>query len=382
MVVRLVAFFKLNEIGQRYLSFAYHPGDKECFALTNFLQNSYKILDQIRLPNGLYMASPSRQYSYVWLRDCLYMSLPYLNKSTTHYERAMHKILDLLLDHEWKIDYAIDEKPKHNYEYLHSRYHPYTLSEIHDEEWGHVQHDSIGAILFGIGLGITYDKKIIRNRHDERIIQKLVYYLESCEYWSDPDCGIWEEWKEVHASSVGACVAGLKSIASIVDVPDTMIQKGMKTLYELFPRESHDKRADLAQLSLIYPYDVFGLMGEYLVVNVEKHLLRSHGVIRYEGDSYYSTLEDRFGRHHPRQFYYGTEAEWTFGLPWLALCYHQLGNFEKAVYYLRRSEEAMLEGGILPELYYAHTKKPNPNTPLGWSQAMYILAKEAIHPNH
>jgi phosphorylase kinase alpha/beta subunit len=135
----------------------------------------------------------------------------------------------------------------------------------------------------------------------------------------------------------------------------------------------------LAQLSLIYPYRLFnGLLGEMLISDVESRLLRRRGVNRYEGDSYYSTKEAEFGRSHPPSFYAGTEAEWTFGLPWLALCHLELGHRERALDYVARTEAAMVAPGVLPELYYAAMPKPNGNTPLGWSSAMYILAKEAL----
>jgi len=108
---------------------------------------------------------------------------------------------------------------------------------------------------------------------------------------------------------------------------------------------------------------------------VETQLLRERGVIRYQGDSYYSTREHE-GRHHELSFYYGTEAEWTFGLPWLTLCYLELGDLAKANYYIKRTEEVMLPDASLPELYFAKSKQYNRNTPLGWGSAMYILAKE------
>ncbi|MDF2534065.1 MAG: hypothetical protein K0R18_222 [Bacillales bacterium] len=344
------------------------------------LKESYQVLDSIRLPHGLYLASPSEHYSFVWIRDTVYISLPYLNKNDGWYEKAYHRMLDFFIQYEWKKDIIINEKrPRAEFEYLHARLSADTVEEIHTQEWGHAQHDMIGAFLFGIGEGLKHGKKILRDETDRRIIQKLVHYLSAVEYWHDPDNGMWEEYREVHLSSVGACVAGLKNVQNIVYVPTDLIDNGLKTCLSLFPRESNDKPVDLAQLSLVYPYKLFGLMGESIVNNVEKYLLRERGVIRYEGDSYYSTLEAEYGRGRSRHFYADTEAEWCFGLPWLALCHIDLGNYEKAREYVKRTEEVMVSPGNLPELYYSKTNKPNPNTPLGWSVAMYILAKEAIN---
>ncbi|MFB9326769.1 glycoside hydrolase family 15 protein [Paenibacillus aurantiacus] len=342
------------------------------------LSESYRVLEQLRLPHGLYVASPSNDYKYVWIRDCVYMALPYLDKPTKEYEQTYYRLLDLFREYEWKLDILCKQKPQWEWEYLHARYSYEDVREIH-EEWGHIQHDMIGAFLFGLGQGAERGKKMLRDKKDREIVQKLVYYLCNVEYWHDPDNGMWEEWREVHASSVGACVAGLKAVERMVHVPEEAIQAGLRSLMGLFPRESHDKPADLAQLSLVYPYRLFtGVLGETIVRNVEKRLLRERGVIRYEGDSYYSTLEREHGRGMPMSFYYGTEAEWTFGLPWLALCHRELGNPAEAAEYVRRTEAVMLEPGKLPELYYSGTSEPNPNNPLGWSCAMYILAKEAV----
>ena len=84
------------------------------------------------------------------------------------------------------------------------------------------------------------------------------------------------------------------------------------------PRESKEKFVDLALLSLIWPYDLLTKKSETEVIleNVEYHLLREHGVIRYKGDHYYNKNQDGWSE----------EAEWTFGLSWLAIIYEKLGH--------------------------------------------------------
>ncbi|XJZ28062.1 glycoside hydrolase family 15 protein [Bacillota bacterium Lsc_1132] len=341
------------------------------------LLNSYQILDSLRLPNGLYLASSSKDYEYVWLRDSFYMSLPFLNKNDSCYEKTYHRILDLFKEYEWKIDIHTRQRPREQWEYIHARYSAREVKEL-EVPWGHAQHDAIGAVLWGIGMGQKYGKSIIRDAKDHEIIQKLVWYLNCVQYWEDPDNGMWEEWREVHSSSVGACVAGLQAVREIVFVPRELILNGYKTLAALFPRESGDRPVDLAQMSLIFPYRILiGHDAQIVLQQIETHLLRERGVIRYQGDSYYSTIESG-GRHHPLHHYFGTEAEWTFGYPWLALCNLELRNFSKARRYLEQTEKLMLEDGSLPELYFANSCSYNTNTPLGWGSALYILAKEKM----
>jgi len=343
----------------------------------NRLEQNHYHLDSLRLHNGLYKASHSHVYSHVWLRDSFYEVLPYLHSTCGRYEQTYHALLDIFRKYEWKIDIHTRQKPVHRHEYIHARFDIYNGEEIF-QDWGNCQHDAIGAILFGIGEGVRAGRKIIRDQKDHEIIQKLVYYLYCCQYWMDADNGMWEEWREVHSSSVGACIAGLQSVRDIVFVPRELITKGYTTLTNMFPFESADRPADLAQLSLIYPYKVFIADDAKLIVDrIEGLLLRERGVIRYKGDSYFA-LNEHEGRHHALSHYYGKEAEWTFGIPWLALCHMELGNIEKAKEYVEWTERLMLEDGRLPELYFAGSDRYNENTPLGWSQAIYIIAKERL----
>lgn len=342
------------------------------------LESSYAVLERMRLENGLYLASPSADYSKVWLRDTVYESLPYVDKPTRHYEQTYHSLLDILRRHEWKVDAIIRYKPHRGDDYIHARFHPETLREF-NEPWGNKQNDATGAILFGIAEGLRYGKTVLRDDRDARLVQKLVRMLEALRYWEDPDNGMWEEAEELHASSIGACVGGLRAIAREgFDVPPELIRHGEDALAALLPRESATKTTDLALLSLCYPYRVVTAeQRKAIVADVEKHLLRARGVIRYQGDSYYSTLCEEHGRDKPWEFYHGTEAEWTFGLPWLSLIWRDMGWKQKADEYLARTAQVEVSPGCLPELYYAGTDEPNPNTPLGWSVAMHILALEA-----
>ena len=331
--------------------------------LRNPASHSKHLVKSLQHPSGLFSASKASVktgYDKAWLRDNIYESLAL---EATGEKKALlktyHALLDLLLKHEYKIDHVIKQKPKHAYQYIHARFHPHTFDEFH-EEWGNKQNDAVGALLFKIG---DLDKKgyrVIRNLNDVRILQKLVMYLQSVEYWHDEDNGVWEENAEVHASSVGACVAGLKAISHKVIVPPSLIEKGEKALSELLPNESKTKKVDLALLSLIYPYNVVNdEMKLRILHNVERKLVRKRGVLRYLGDMYYNK---------------GGEAEWTMGFPWLAKIYKDLGFKAKYEHYMKKTYEVMNEKGELPELYFANSDEHNENSPLGWSQAMFVVA--------
>src|SRR3989338_8645825 len=223
------------------------------------LQKSIQILKKLQYPSGLVSAAAKdvkTGYNLAWIRDNIYVSLGFeASNNISRVKKIYRALLDILIKHEEKIDWAIVEKPQHRYQYIHARYDPVTMNEIW-EEWGNKQNDAVGALLFKIGELENKGMKIIRNKNDLRILQKLVYYLASIKYWHDKDNGMWEENEEIHASSVGACVAGLKKISKIIDVPPEIIQKGEETLRRLLPRESETKESDLALLSLIYPYNI------------------------------------------------------------------------------------------------------------------------------
>jgi phosphorylase kinase alpha/beta subunit len=323
---------------------------------------SAQILDSLRYSNGLFAASRhdvGTGYNVAWIRDNVYAAIGMETVSKTKAVAAFHTLLDIFLKHEYKIDWAIKESPDSSFKYIHARYHPETLEEFH-EEWGNKQHDAVGAFLFKVGELERKGIKVLRNRHDKRVIKKLVQYLESIEYWHNPDNGMWEENEEVHASSIGACLAGLEQIKHIVYVPKHLIDKGRDALNRLLPCESETKNVDLALLSLIYPYNIVTPeQAKHIVENVEEMLVRNKGVIRYTGDKYYDA---------------NGEAEWTFGFPWLAIIFKQMKMPHKYAFYMRKTVEAMNDKGELPELYYANSNYYNANCPLGWAQAMLLVA--------
>ena len=325
------------------------------------LNQSLQILRTMQYPTGLFAASRmtiKTGYNLAWIRDNVYATLGLeAAKKYSAVRKTLRALLDILLKHEYKIDWAIKEKPKHHYQYIHARYDPITMEEIW-EQWGNKQNDAIGALLFKIGDLEEKGIKIVRNKSDLRILQKLVNYLQSIEYWHDKDNGMWEESEEIHASSIGACVAGLKKISKIVDVQEDLIKKGEEALNKLLPKESEAKQVDMALLSLIYPYNIVTKKQRNAILkNVRQKLVKEKGVIRYIGDKYH---------------YRNGEAQWTKGLPWLAIIYRQLNKPEKYAFYMRKTIEAMNEKGELPELYYADGKEYNENCPLAWSQALFV----------
>lgn len=344
-----------------------------------------KHLDNIRalqVPSGLFLASRSdvsTGYNKAWLRDNFYTCLAFEEIEDWETVKKVWKaLLQIFIKNKDKISWAVKNKPYNTYQYIHARYNPETFEEFW-EEWGNKQNDAVGAILFKIGDLEQKGIKIIESGEEKEVLQILVDYLNSIEYWHDPDNGVWEEYEEVHTSSVGACVAGLKSVAktNLAQIPTHLIEKGEESLKKLLPRESGSRFTDLAQLSLIYPFNVVSEKeARDIVRHIEYHLKRDRGVIRYKNDRYYNKNKDGVSE----------EAEWCFGFPWLSIIYKKWSEdgkkFEEIIdnddakiaqEYLEKSFKTIYQDKI-PELYYSDSDKPNDNTPLGWAESMFVVA--------
>ena len=62
-----------------------------------------------------------------------------------------------------------------------------------------------------------------------------------------------------------------------------MSKESLSKVYE--PRESETKEVDMAQLSLIYPYNVVNSeQRDAILKNVEEKLLKEKGILRYIGE--------------------------------------------------------------------------------------------------
>ncbi len=344
----------------------------------NFDTEIRKHLDEVRAlqaPTGLFTASAhnvSTGYNKAWLRDAYFMSLGFSVTGEWDIVKKLGRaLLQILLKHTDKIDWAIHNKPSETWQYIHARYNPETFDEYW-EEWGNKQNDAVAEVLYLFCELELAEHSILENDEERAMAQKLIDYLNNIEYWHDPDSGIWEENHELHASSVGAVVAALRLAKQVpfLTVPDQMIERGENALRTLLPRESEQKFCDLALLSLIYPFRVVtDSERTEILSNVEYFLTRDMGVIRYRNDRYYNK-NVRDG--------YSEEAEWSMGLSWLSIIYAEMGNTEKALHYLERASRTINADGKIPELYYSHTTDSNENIPLGWAESMYVVALATI----
>lgn len=317
--------------------------------------------------SGLYTASTGEHYSnYVWIRDTYYQTKPNLNKNPEAYIQTYRSLLDyhkgLNYHYENKVDNLIRRPfPLNNIRFIHPRFYPNLLEITGD--WGNLQLDAIGYFFLGISEGIRSGLSIIRDDSDVDIINKLIKVLLKIKYWTIADNGIWEESEEVHASSIGAVVSGLKALDEIeFIVPQKLISEGEKVLNKILPMESTTKEVDLSLLTLMYPFNIVSEENKSIILsNIHEKLERNNGVCRYIGDKYYNI---------------SGEAEWTFGFSYLSIIYMDNNQIDLAEKYINKILSTIDNEGNIPELFFSNTTTPNDNNPLGWSVAMAILAIE------
>lgn len=392
--------------------------------LEDRIQVSYRHLERMRRPNGGYIASPytaedgsGDAYNVYWIRDIMYAT--YANEYLGCFDRMVESfrlVLDIFKRFHPRIVEASIRKPDVREQpgrFLPARVHPTTLDSITDA-WGHHQLDVFGLFMYKTGDLIRKGYGFRFTHEDFTLISHIRNYIFNMGF--EADYGMWEEGPEEHASSVGAVLGGLTmwfdqgfydykyrqkiQIWHLVPVSERMIAAGTQALHRLLPRESVHRPYDLAQLSLIWPYNIVDLETKRrLLANIETHLLGPNGVCRYPGDTY-------CGKGlHPAA---GESAQWPLGLAWLSICYAKLAQhgrdrgpegesipfdwaerrayFERAVHYFRLLEANMTEEGWVPEMVVGG--QPGHNTPLAWAQSFHIVAAQcllnlaAAHPEH
>ncbi len=323
-------------------------------------ETDHNFLIGLRKPNGFFSAANSPDYQNAWVRDNVYAAMGLEACGDKTFANTYHAIFDALKKHKSRLVYAAEHGDGNAP--FRARFNADTMDEL-NEQWGDKQNDAVGLFLYKVGDLYKKGVRVIRDHDDLEIVKYLVKYLERSDYHSSSDHGIWEWGYEKHASSIGACVAGLESIRSAVEVKQELIDNGKRALDEMLPRESPSRDVDLALLSLVWPFDVAGDHSKRIVDDVENKLTKAYGTIRYGLDHYWN-------------MHGNGEPQWPLGMPWLAMAHKKLGNETKSRDFLEKADSLRLPDSSFPESYHRDFGEinPNPNSPLGWAHALYIIA--------
>lgn len=362
------------------------------------IKKSFVMLESLRRINGGYLAAPNPgspdgvgRYDVFWLRDIMYAT--YANEYLGNMEEMIDSyelLMTIMMKHKDHICEAIRKMPERA---LHARYHPNTLEEI-SPDWGHHQLDVLGLFLYKTGDLIKKGHDVINTPERRELINNIIQYLFTYRWESHPDFGVWEEGPELHSSSIGSVLAGLTmwfddghyhykysnntELSKIVPVSQRLFDSGPDILNKLLPKESENRECDLAQLSLIWPYNIVDdNMKNQILNNVEAKLLGKHGVKRYKGD-YYFNADDNNKE--------GNEAEWPLGIVWLSIVHNKIASWnndlnislkhlKKSKKYLLMMDNLIIDDAI-PELY--SNTKANENIPLAWAHSFHIIALQSF----
>lgn len=298
-----------------------------------------------------------------------------------------------------------------------------TLKSDHEDRR---QNDATGYALWAASRLICRGA-LVPKVDDFAILKQTARYLVRIGFWRDPDHGHWEEDMRLHASSIGAAVAGLRETGRMLrrrgaaaDVEEDLkrgIGEGMARFNAIMrsgvtdwptpegavmrtPGFSLQRRThDAALLFMVRPLELLsGRTAASVVRGVRRELGREHGIARYSGDTYWgpdfpelvpieARTTDAPGRLEARNARAASiaasrnEAQWTLFDPLIAEHASYSRHRRAELAHLNRSLAQLVptEAGLrLPEAFYLDTKAeqwtPNTHTPLLWSQANLLRA--------
>ena len=385
------------------------------------------------LPTGLYaaaaidpVAGAQSGYGNSWVRDNIYVALAHevaghsdvactvLEALAAFYRKYRNRFEAIL---EGRADPKLPEnRPQ-------VRFNGVNLLEI-STRWPHAQNDALGYFLWFY----CYFARTGRLVPDRDLLALFALYFEAIRYWEDEDSGHWEERPKIEASSIGAVVAGLRSLRELLkenkapvgqrctlnfDLINALIAEGEKALAFILPRECIQsdplryRRYDSALLFLVYPLDVVDyVMGKEIVDEVVENLQGEYGIRRYLGDSYWTAnykdkvpateLTADVSRHQEERdalATLGQEAQWCIFDPIVSviagrryLYTHDPRDLMQQVQHLNRSLGQLTgpdcpKGRLrCPEAYYLDHGRyiPNDHVPLLWTQANLWMALLAM----
>ncbi len=358
----------------------------------------YGQLDRLRQANGGYISAPvtaeqagvDAAYDILSLRDLLLASTAneYLGEAERLLgsyalvlqllEKFHHRIIDAIVAWPAPGDYATHLLP--------DRYHPRSLAEVTDAGSGHYVY-SVGLLMYKLGDLMKHGFNLIVRPAEIHLLKDLTQYVHNSCWAREPDHGFWREDLRLRSSSLAAGIGGFsmwqaggyydyrypvnRDISRLIPVPDRLVADGREALMDLLPRESADRERDLAQLSLIWPFNVLRDdpdLQDAILAQVEG-LAGDHGVRRYDGD----------------------ETEWPMGYAWLAITLSKLvyrdrdrglprpqlnDLLDRAEAHMERLDRIVAKDGGIPEFY--RDGAPGPCSPFATAHGLYITAALSI----
>jgi len=337
-------------------------------------KRSLEVIKEGQHKSGGYVACPSfPTYNYCWFRDSSYISYAMDLAGEHGSSGAFHKwAVGNILKRETEISNFINGISDNYQEVLHTRY---TLTgEEGSEKWENFQLDSFGIWLWSLGEHLELSGKSCT---DEMIRAVILVSSYLAELWQISCYDCWEENSDKHHIYTMATIyRGLQSSEKLIgctysdlcsDIKKRMVTLGSRNGH-LSKYEGSDA-VDSSLLGVYFPAKVFDIhepLMENTIMKIQRDLLRSGGLHRYQLDTYYGG------------------GIWPLLTAWLGICLVDGGDVKQGEEILNWIISKADDAGNLAEQYTDslndHTYLPRwiekwgqSADPLLWSHAMYII---------
>ncbi|MBU2576161.1 MAG: hypothetical protein KKF50_00385 [Nanoarchaeota archaeon] len=274
--------------------------------------------------NGLFPAAIGSENrlmnDWFWIRDNYYIWLAGGEKVKKRIGSAFQKF----------IDYNIflgkfDNIPKEEYEFI----HPLCTGEMQEitvdnlkQGWAFIQTDSYGNLL-----------EVMSEIGDQRRADIMADYLNTISFWDLKDYGFWEcGVREIHASSLAACLRGLESYESSFGISVKNLKyNGYDSLQEVLRvGETLGRESDLALMSLLYPGK---LDARIITPRASGKIIASLGCLeggygfrRFLGDDW-----DGLVHIGDDKLVGGQEMQWGIGSSWKYLITRDKDDYDRTI---------------------------------------------------
>jgi GH15 family glucan-1,4-alpha-glucosidase len=351
---------------------------------TALVEHSVRVLLDGQSRSGAFVASPTYPtYRFAWLRDGSFCA-DAVDRYGHHDAAARF--------HEWvcrtvnRLEHRVEAATRAASSgvasaMLPTRFELDGTEESGEEDWPNFQLDGYGTWLWAFAKHLERTRRS-PDEAERRAVALVADYLTAAGDQPCYDC--WEESVERrHASTLAACIAGLRGAARLLG--DPAHAAAALELTAILDRDfvadggwvKHD-RTDAVDASLLWlalPFEVVPADDPQFLRTLERVATELRvpggGVRRYLGDTFYGG------------------GEWVLLTAWLAWALHATGDETGAAACLAWVEGAATPQLDLPEQTLDQVQAPDrieewvqrwgtPATPLLWSHAMYLVALDEL----
>ncbi len=321
-----------------------------------------------------YYPVSAKNYFYVWPRDAAYACLAADSVGEHNIPGNFFR---------WCLLHAEGFKESGLF---YEKYYPNGLKSLMN-----FQPDQNGTILMAAHDHLRKHPSV----RDDEIVKEVITLAANgiCRIWNGSHLtlvsnDLWEErfcfpdLEENFTYSLAACIKGLRCAHDIIPTAEWI-----ETAEEMKGRlDSHfddyfvrsygkivDNRIDASVMGLVYPFEVYDADDPRIVASIEeieKRLLASGGIHRYEHDDYDGCMHN--GKHMNKG-----SGSWPLLSFWMSICYSKRNNREKAGNYYCRVIDNLNDDCLIPEQVFENRIQSSVQ-PLLWSHVMFILASEHL----